>query len=247
MFSTLLPFQNLHLHVDSLSLLFLLLLKVLPDVSYLHILVSYQSIVLWKKELEKTIRQVIMGIHFDDAEMNTKPLIDYLEQIKNSFLIVQQAFKKASTSKVLFILNKLSPESIKSNTDIGFSAGLFKKIKIFNNYLDTYNKIMIWFNSGKFTEELLAEIENNCQELFQKNTLISKNLCIYKVNMIDNYLEDKTTILNPEGYLTVVVENGSVNKKIPDRFYIEFIIGRDSECDIQFSDSVVSRKHARVF
>jgi len=65
--------------------------------------------------------------------------------------------------------------------------------------------------------------------------------------MIDNYLEDKTTILNPEGYLTVVVENGSVNKKIPDRFYIEFIIGRDSECDIQFSDSVVSRKHARVF
>jgi len=112
---------------------------------------------------EETIRQVI-GVHLE-GEDQTKSLEGYLGQIKDAFLVTQQAFKKAAYGKVEQILSELDPKVISEAGSGGFKFGALRKAEFFDSYEERYNKIRKWFESGRFIEELSREFEKKSQQL----------------------------------------------------------------------------------
>ncbi|OEU45804.1 MAG: hypothetical protein BBJ60_09370 [Desulfobacterales bacterium S7086C20] len=121
------------------------------------------STLSWQGTGEETIRQVI-GVHLE-GEDQTKSLEDYLGQIKEAFLVTQQAFKKAAYDKVEQILSELDPKVISEAGSGGFKFGALRKAEFFDTYEERYNKIRKWFESGRFIEELLREFEKKSQQL----------------------------------------------------------------------------------
>ncbi len=112
---------------------------------------------------EQTIRQVI-GVHLEGGDQ-TKSLEGYLGQIKEAFLVTQQAFKKAAYSKVGQILSELDPKVISEAGSGGFKFGALRKAEFFDTYKEKYNKTRKWFESGRFIEELSREFEKKSQQL----------------------------------------------------------------------------------
>ncbi len=112
---------------------------------------------------EETIRYVI-GVHLE-GEDQTKSLEGYLGQIKEAFLITQEAFKKAAYGKVEQILSELDPKVISEAGSGGFKFGALRKAEFFDTYEERYNKIRKWFESGRFIEELSREFEKKSQQL----------------------------------------------------------------------------------
>ena len=112
---------------------------------------------------EETIRQVL-GVHLE-GEDQTKSLQGYLGQIKEAFLVTQQAFKKAAYAKVEQILSELDPKVISEAGSGGFKFGALRKAEFFDTYEERYYKIRKWFESGRFIEELSREFEKKSQQL----------------------------------------------------------------------------------
>jgi len=112
---------------------------------------------------EETIRQVI-GFHVA-GEDQTKSLQSYLGQIKQAFLIAQQAFKNAAHVKVNQILAELDPERISEGGRGGLKFGPLRKAEFFEIYEENFGKVKKWFESGRFMEEFLREFEKNSQKL----------------------------------------------------------------------------------
>jgi hypothetical protein len=112
---------------------------------------------------EETIRQVI-GFHVA-GEDQTKSLESYLGQIKQAFLIAQQAFKNAAHVKVNQILAELDPERISEGGRGGLKFGPLRKAEFFEIYEENFGKVKKWFESGRFMEEFLREFEKNSQKL----------------------------------------------------------------------------------
>ncbi|MBN1842507.1 MAG: hypothetical protein JW883_09545 [Deltaproteobacteria bacterium] len=112
---------------------------------------------------EETIRQVI-GFHVA-GEDQTKSLESYLGQIKQAFLIAQQAFKNAAHVKVNQILAELDPERISEGGRGGLKFGPLRKAEFFEIYEENFGKVKKWFESGRFMDEFLREFEKNSQKL----------------------------------------------------------------------------------
>ena len=112
---------------------------------------------------EETIRQVI-GFHVA-GEDQTKSLQSYLGQIKQAFLIAQQAFKNAAHVKVNQMLAELDPERISEGGRGGLKFGPLRKAEFFEIYEENFGKVKKWFESGRFMEEFLREFEKNSQKL----------------------------------------------------------------------------------
>jgi hypothetical protein len=119
---------------------------------------------LGQHEGVQTIRQVI-GFHLEGGP-SSQSLESYLGQINKAFLIAHQAFKLAGEKKVSQILAELDPKQIAAGAGGGFRFGPLRKADCFDKYADKYEVFEKYFNSGRFTEELLREFENNCQKLF---------------------------------------------------------------------------------
>ncbi|MBW1856778.1 MAG: hypothetical protein JRI42_00650 [Deltaproteobacteria bacterium] len=112
----------------------------------------------------ETIRQVI-GFHLE-GQNQSQSLENYLGQISKAFLTTQQAFKVAAEKKVKEIMIELDPERIAASQSSGFKLGRLRKAESFELYATKFKAFKDWIDSGRFTEELLREFENNCQKLF---------------------------------------------------------------------------------
>jgi len=119
---------------------------------------------LGQRDGVETIRQVI-GFHLE-GEPSSGSLESYLGQINKAFLIAHQAFKLAGEKKVSQILTELNPHLIAAGAGGGFKVGPLRKADAFDKYAEKYEVLKKYFESGRFTEELLREFENNCQKLF---------------------------------------------------------------------------------
>jgi hypothetical protein len=114
-------------------------------------------------ETELTIRQVI-GSHIGSDDQ-TKPLEDYLGQIRQAFLTTQEAFKKAAHNKVAQILASLDPEKLAAERSGGLKIGPLRKAEDFDLLKSKIDRIQKWFESGRFMEDFLREFEKNCNAL----------------------------------------------------------------------------------
>ncbi len=112
---------------------------------------------------EETIRQVI-GFHIE-GETESQSLESYIGQIKEAFLITQQAFKNAAHAKVNEILLELDPDKISQAGGRGFRFGPLRKAEFFEIYEEKFHAFKKWFESGRFMEEFLREFEKNSQKL----------------------------------------------------------------------------------
>jgi hypothetical protein len=112
---------------------------------------------------EETIRQVI-GFHLE-GESQLQSLESYIGQIKEAFLITQQAFKNAAHAKVSEILLELDPDSIAQAGGGGLRFGPLRKAEYFEIYEEKFHAFKKWFESGRFMEEFLREFEKNSQKL----------------------------------------------------------------------------------
>ena len=120
-----------------------------------------------KPELE-TIRHFIgsqLGSQLEREEQ-TNSLQHYLAQIQEAFLIAHKAFQEASHAKMGEILKELGPERLESDLAGGLTFGPFRKAELFKIYQERFLKFKKWFESGRFSEELLREFEKTCQKLY---------------------------------------------------------------------------------
>ncbi len=124
-----------------------------------------QTTLLGKKtEFDETIRHIIGSDLEGSAEATS--LQSHLDQIQEAFLVAHQAFKKAAQAKVGDILKELNPDDIEATTSGGFRFGPFRKAESFEIYKEKFLACKGWFESGRFTEELLREFEKTCQNLY---------------------------------------------------------------------------------
>ncbi len=115
-------------------------------------------------ELE-TIRQVIGS----SLEKEGKPesLQDYLDQIREAFLVAHTAFQHVALNRMRMVLSELDPERLESEGKGGIRFGPFLKADLFDSYKEKFMKIKTWMDSDRFREELLREFEKNCQNSYK--------------------------------------------------------------------------------
>jgi len=119
---------------------------------------------LGKKEELETIRLIIGSSLGREDEMES--LKNYLDQIKEAFLVAHRAFNQAAHTKINEILKELNPDRIAEMAEGGLDFGPFHKAKLFEIYKAQFAKCQNWFASGRLIEELLREFEKNCKKLF---------------------------------------------------------------------------------
>jgi hypothetical protein len=115
---------------------------------------------------EETIRSVI-GFQMT-GDIHGKPLESYLGQIKKSFLVAQQAFRKSAKATLSKVLNELDPDSFADDVGGGFKFGPLKKAEIFEVYEDKFKQVRKWFDSGRFMEDFLREFEKACEKMLTR-------------------------------------------------------------------------------
>jgi len=109
----------------------------------------------------------IIGSIFDKTEQSTL-LKDYLDQIKDAFLISQQGFRQAVQSRVSEILFDLNPERLEAATSRGLKFGPMRKAELFEIYKEKYQACQRWFEAGHLVEEVLREFERACQKIYSE-------------------------------------------------------------------------------
>jgi hypothetical protein len=124
-----------------------------------------QATLLGQKNELKTIRRIIGSTLKDEGQAES--LQNYLNQIKEAFLISHRAFRQAAQNKIRDILNQLDPDRISQLSQGGFDFSPFHKAKLFEIYKEEFMKCKGWVGSGRFMEEMLREFEKNCQKLYQ--------------------------------------------------------------------------------
>ncbi len=117
-----------------------------------------------KKGEFETIRQIIGSELKEEGSHDT--LQGYLDQIREAFLVAHRSFKEAAGKKVGEILFELDPTRLESEGGGGLKFGPLRKAELFERYKDKFAQFKFWFESGRFTEELLREFEKTCQKLY---------------------------------------------------------------------------------
>jgi hypothetical protein len=121
------------------------------------------------RELElETIRHVI-GSQIGNKGEETS-LAKHLDQIQQAFLTAHQGFQAAARTMVEEMLLALNPEAIARDTETGLRFGPLRKAELFEAYEEKYKECWKWFDSGRFTENLLREFEKYCQKTYQERT-----------------------------------------------------------------------------
>ncbi|MFQ5484557.1 MAG: hypothetical protein ACE5DO_04385 [Desulfobacterales bacterium] len=124
---------------------------------------AINTALLGKHTGEETIRHVI-GFHLE-GENRLKSLENYLGQIKNAFLMTQQAFTRSAKAIVGEILFELDPDQIETDPVGGLKFHPRRKTKYYDIYKTKFNQCHKWFESERFMEALLREFERNCVKL----------------------------------------------------------------------------------
>jgi len=116
----------------------------------------------------QTIRHII-GSEIESPEGHDS-LQNYLDQIQEAFLVAHRAFKQAAANKTGQILYELDPDRISESTEKSLNFGPLRKARDYDVYAEKYRACRKWYDSGRFTEELLREFEKICQKLYKKKT-----------------------------------------------------------------------------
>ena len=107
----------------------------------------------------------MIGFHIEGND-HTRSLEGYLGQINKAFLTALQAFKQAADKKMKEVLAALEPEQIAASARSGSILGRLSKTEHFELYTERFRALKKWVESGRYTDELLREFENNCQQIF---------------------------------------------------------------------------------
>jgi hypothetical protein len=118
-------------------------------------------------ELE-TIRKVI-GSNIENG-VEKVSLKEYLDRIKEAFLVAHKSFQASATTIISEILSELDPKSIASERISGLKFGPLRKAELYGLYEEKFIRCNNWFNSEKYIERLLREFEKNCQQSFNSST-----------------------------------------------------------------------------
>lgn len=123
-----------------------------------------QSTLSGKSTELETIRWVI-GSHLEGGR-ETLPLETYLNQIKEAFLVAHKAFNEAARVKFQQVLEELDPEAIATAPGGGLKIGPLRRAELFDIYQARFERIRGWFDSGRFSEELIREFERICHKAY---------------------------------------------------------------------------------
>lgn len=123
---------------------------------------AINTTLMGKQDPDETIRQVI-GYHLEGSSQ-TKTLESYIGQIGNAFFASHEASQKAAYTKVMQILEELSPEKIEKESGASRLSPM-RKSKYYEVYELKFKKFEKWFESGRFMESFLREFEKNCQKI----------------------------------------------------------------------------------
>jgi hypothetical protein len=107
----------------------------------------------------------MIGFHIEGND-HTRSLEGYLGQINKAFLTALQAFKQAADKKMKEVLAALEPDQIAASARGGSIFGRLSKTEHFELYTERFSALKKWVESGRYTDELLREFENNCQQIF---------------------------------------------------------------------------------
>ncbi len=114
---------------------------------------------------DKTIRGIIGSDLEKGGESDSHgSLQNYLDQIQDAFLVAHQAFQQAAQTRVGQILDELDPKRIAALSKGGYKFGAFRKAELFEVYKEEFKVCKAWFESGRFTNDLLREFEKTCQK-----------------------------------------------------------------------------------
>jgi hypothetical protein len=128
--------------------------------------VIHETLLGGKGELQ-TIREII-GSQLE-SEGSHDSLNSYLNQIQEAFLISHRAFQEASRTSVKQLLNELDPDRISETMDGIVKFGPLYKAKLYDVYEKRYRECRTWFESNRFTLDLLREFEKTCLKSYMTN------------------------------------------------------------------------------
>jgi hypothetical protein len=111
----------------------------------------------------ETIRHII-GSDLG-SENRSGSLESYIGQIKEAFLIGEQAFKLAAHNEVGKMLAELDPDHISAEAEKGMRFGFMRKAEFFEAYREKFGQIKKWFESERFLEDFSREFERACERL----------------------------------------------------------------------------------
>lgn len=126
--------------------------------------VIHRTLLGRQEELE-TIRGIISSDLARGDE--TDSLKGYLDQIQEAFIVAHRAFQEAARTKVRKMLDELDPKRIASKAEGGVKFGAFRKASLYELYEDTFEDCLVYFESGRFMEELLREFEKECNRMYK--------------------------------------------------------------------------------
>ncbi|MBM4330005.1 MAG: hypothetical protein FJ117_02075 [Deltaproteobacteria bacterium] len=120
---------------------------------------------LWGKQAQMETIRLILGSNLE-GKGQADSLQNYLDQIKDAFLVSHRAFRLAAHTKVGEVLKEIDPKRIAAEAEGGLEFGPLRKAKLFDIYKEKFLKCKSWHESGRFLEDLLREFEKDCQKLY---------------------------------------------------------------------------------
>jgi len=120
---------------------------------------------LGQKPEQETIRQII-GMHIGGGAGDSS-LQNYLDRIRDAFLIAHKAFRQATEGLIGEMLAELDPAHIEATTEKGLKFGALRKAELFDNYKERFRTIREGLESGRLMDDFLREFEMICQKLYK--------------------------------------------------------------------------------
>ncbi len=115
------------------------------------------------KGFDATIRSLL--VEELESPAATQPLETYIDRIRASFFTSYESSKTAHRQVVGKMLEQLEPEALLTRTGGGFKLGPLRKAEAFDRYVNVYQEIRSWYESGRGLEDYLRAFEKNCSAM----------------------------------------------------------------------------------
>lgn len=121
---------------------------------------------LGQKAEQETIRQII-GSQIGSVSADNS-LQNYLDQIREAFLVAHKSFRIAAIAVVQDLLSEIDPEKIAAASEGKLKFGPLRKAELFDIYKEKFGICKGWLESGRVLEGFLREFEKACQKIYKK-------------------------------------------------------------------------------
>ncbi len=130
-----------------------------------HIIGIINAKLQGQKEGQETIRLIISS-HIKGGARDDL-LHNYLDQIKDAFLISHEAFSTAVYETVKKVISGLDPQELYKTGGGSMEFWPFKEAKLFEIYKDRFKACSEWVESNRFKEDFLREFERACENIYK--------------------------------------------------------------------------------